>query len=55
MFNFLGMRPMSMNIVLSLKYLDNPNQQGKLVENFSERNIAHRFNNIFYWQEKRIL
>ncbi|ETR68296.1 MAG: DEXX-box ATPase [Candidatus Magnetoglobus multicellularis str. Araruama] len=37
----------------SLRYLDDPNQQGKLVESIVGRHIAHKFNNIFYWQGKK--
>jgi len=37
----------------SLKYLDDSNQQGKLVESIIGRHIVHKFNNIYYWQGKK--
>jgi hypothetical protein len=37
----------------SLKFLDDPNQLGKLVENIVGRHIALKYKNIFYWQGKK--
>jgi hypothetical protein len=37
----------------SLKYLDDSNQLGKLVESIIGRHIFDKFNNIYYWQGKK--
>ena len=37
----------------ALKFLDDPNQYGKLVESIVGRHIAHKFNNCFFWQGKK--